>query len=215
MNRVIEITQSIISGKLISEFTFHHEIFGEGFYTAQISTKRASGQYDILPVMVSDRLINVHEDWMGRLIKVNGQLRSYNRHEDEKNKLLLFLFVREIEIFEDGTNLSNQDENSIMLEGFICKVPIYRETPLGREITDILLAVNRPYSKSDYIPCIAWGRNSRFASGLEVGTHIKVVGRFQSREYVKKFENGTQETRTAYEVSVSKLEVVKDEESNT
>ena len=133
-----------------------------------------------------------------------GQFRSYNRHEENKNKLVLSVFVREVNLLESEDEI--QRPNSIFLDGYICKEPVYRKTPLGREIADLLLAVNRPYGKSDYIPCICWGRNARFAESFAIGGHIQLWGRIQSREYQKKIDENEYEKRIAYEVSVSKME---------
>ena len=136
-----------------------------------------------------------------------SQFRSYNKHEECKNRLVLSVFVREIEFVEDSEEVEEDiKSNQIYLDGYICKEPIYRKTPLGREIADLLVAVNRSYGKSDYIPCICWGRNARFASGFEVGGHVQVWGRIQSREYVKKINEDEIEKRIAYEVSVSKID---------
>ena len=182
------------------------EVFGEGFYMVEVEVKRLSNSEDRIPLMISERLIDVTQDYTGEYIMVHGQFRSYNRHEEQKNRLVLSVFVREISFMEeepDGTKT-----NSIWLDGYICKEPIYRKTPLGREIADLLLAVNRPYGKSDYIPCICWGRNARYASGFEVGEHVQLLGRIQSREYVKRISDTETEKRIAYEVSVSKLEYV-------
>ena len=170
----------------------------------EVEVKRLSNSEDRIPLMISERLIDVTQDYTGEYIMVHGQFRSYNRHEEQKNRLVLSVFVREISFMEeepDGTKT-----NSIWLDGYICKEPIYRKTPLGREIADLLLAVNRPYGKSDYIPCICWGRNARYASGFEVGEHVQRLGRIQSREYVKRISDTETEKRIAYEVSVSKLE---------
>ena len=191
-------------GKVETEFSFSHEVFGEGFYMVEVEVKRLSNSEDRIPLMISERLIDVTQDYTGEYIMVHGQFRSYNRHEEQKNRLVLSVFVREISFMEeepDGTKT-----NSIWLDGYICKEPIYRKTPLGREIADLLLAVNRPYGKSDYIPCICWGRNARYASGFEVGEHVQLLGRIQSREYVKRISDTETEKRVAYEVSVSKLE---------
>ena len=154
--------------------------------------------------MISERLIDVTKDYTGEFIMVNGQFRSYNRHEEMKNRLILSVFVREITFVEE--ELDGAKTNQIFLDGYICKQPVYRKTPLGREIADLLLAVNRPYGKSDYIPCICWGRNARFASAFEVGEHVQVMGRIQSREYMKKITETESQKRVAYEESVSKLE---------
>lgn len=202
--RFIENNQVVIMGKIVSEFTFSHEVFGEGFYMVDISVQRLSDSSDIIPVMVSERLIDVTQDYVGEYIQIFGQFRSYNRHEEKRNRLVLSVFAREISFVEE--ELDKVKSNQIFLDGYICKTPVYRRTPLGREIADMLLAVNRPYGKSDYIPCISWGRNARFTSGFEVGGHVQVWGRIQSREYVKKLDDDTTEKRIAYEVSVSKLE---------
>lgn len=205
-DKVIENNQVVIMGEIVSDFTFSHEIFGEGFYMVDVSVERLSDSIDIIPLMVSERLLDVNGDYKGMYIVVNGQFRSYNRHEERKNKLVLSVFAREIEFVEEiGENTKS---NQIFLDGYICKDPIYRKTPLGREIADLLLAVNRPYGKSDYIPCICWGRNARFASNFEVGARCAVWGRIQSREYMKKLSEDQLEKRVAYEVSVSKLELV-------
>ena len=203
-DKIIENNQVSIMGKIVSGFTFSHEVFGEGFYMVDISVQRLSDSSDIIPVMISERLIDVTQDYEGEYIQIFGQFRSYNRHEEKKNKLVLSVFAREISFVEEECDKIKS--NQIFLDGFICKTPVYRRTPLGREIADMLLAVNRPYGKSDYIPCICWGRNARFTSGFEVGGHVQVWGRIQSREYVKRLEDESTEKRVAYEVSVSKLE---------
>lgn len=203
-DKVIENNQVAIMGEIVSDFTFSHEIFGEGFYMVDISVNRLSDSTDIIPVMVSERLLDVNDDYKGMKICIAGQFRSYNRHEERKNRLVLSVFAREIEFVEEISESAKT--NQIFLDGYICKAPIYRKTPLGREIADLLLAVNRPYGKSDYIPCICWGRNARFASGFEIGGHVQVYGRIQSREYVKKLSETEVEHRVAYEVSVSKIE---------
>ena len=172
-DKVIENNQVIIMGEIISDFQFSHEIFGEGFYMVDVNVPRLSDSCDVIPLMVSERLIDVNEDYRGQGIMVQGQFRSYNRHENvsgqglmmRKNKLVLSVFARELEFVDEMPESSKT--NQIYLDGYICKEPIYRKTPLGREIADLLLAVNRPYGKSDYIPCICWGRNARFASGLK------------------------------------------------
>lgn len=205
-DKVIENNQVTVMGEIVSGFSFSHEIFGEGFYMVNISVKRLSESYDVIPVMVSERLLDVSTDYIGNLICVNGQFRSYNRHEERKNRLVLSVFAREIE-FVDSVEESAKT-NQIFLDGYICKEPIYRKTPLGREIADLLLAVNRPYGKSDYIPCICWGRNARYAYNFKVGERCAIWGRIQSREYMKKLDEEHIEKRVAFEVSVSKLEVV-------
>ena len=205
-DKVIENNQVTVMGEVISDFAFSHEIFGEGFYMVDISVKRLSDSYDIIPVMVSERLLDVNADYKGMYICINGQFRSYNRHEEHKNRLVLSVFAREVDFIDEMEESSKT--NQIYLDGYICKEPIYRKTPLGREIADVLLAVNRPYGKSDYIPCICWGRNARYASQFKVGERCAVWGRIQSREYMKKLDEEHIERRVAFEVSVSKLEIL-------
>lgn len=204
IDKMIENNKVSIVGEIVSDFRFSHEVFGEGFYLVDVSVSRLSELSDVIPLMVSERLIDVSESEEGKLVAVSGQFRSYNRHEGTKNKLMLSIFVREWEYVEELHEVGKT--NQIFLDGFICKEPIYRKTPLGREIADLLVAVNRPYGKSDYIPCIAWGRNARYASGFDIGSRIQIWGRVQSREYVKKINEDELEKHVAYEVSVSKLE---------
>lgn len=191
-------------GVVASDFIFSHEVFGEGFYMVDVLVRRLSNSDDRIPLMVSERLVDVTRDYTGEYIMASGQFRSYNQHDEKKNRLVLSVFAREIDFVDEEPD--GAKTNHIFLDGYICKKPIYRKTPLGREIADLLLAVNRPYGKSDYIPCICWGRNARFAAGFEVGEHVQVLGRIQSREYVKRLTETETEKRIAYEVSVSKLE---------
>ena len=207
-DKIIENNPVTVIGEVVSEFTYSHEVFGEGFYMVELLVKRLSNSCDRIPVMISERLIDVTQDCRGEYLMVSGQFRSYNRHEETKNRLVLSVFAREIEFIEEEPDGART--NHILLEGYMCKRPVYRKTPLGREIADILLAVNRPYGKSDYIPCICWGRNARYASNFDVGEHVRIFGRIQSREYVKKLSETQTETRIAYEVSVSKLECVEE-----
>ena len=206
-------------GKVTGEKRFSHEIYGESFYVFDLSVARLSGNADIIPVTVSERLIKDEMLKEGNNLLVKGQFRSYNSYENERNRLILTVFAKDVieveENEEEENEMAKKDmiTNEVVLVGYICKKPIYRQTPFGREISDILLAVNRAYNKSDYIPCIAWGRNARLCQDLEVGTQVKIVGRVQSRTYEKKFEDGTVEQRVAYEVSVGSLEVI-DEKDN-
>lgn len=196
-------------GKVQSSSEFSHEVYGEGFYIIYIQVPRLSEAYDNIPVMFSERLINPDSIEDGQNIQVEGQFRSYNNYNNESgHKLMLTVFAREIEILTE--EVINKNPNQIHLNGFVCRKPVYRTTPFGREIADILLAVNRAYNKSDYIPCIAWGRNARFAGSFEVGDNIRVWGRIQSRTYQKKLSEDEVEERVAYEISVSKMEVVKE-----
>lgn len=199
-----------VAGQICSTFEYSHEIFGEGFYTVKLLVNRLSEATDEIPLLVSERLIDINRDYRGKLVKASGQFRSFNKHEENRNHLILSVFVRDIEFLETMEDIK---PNQIILDGFICKQPVYRMTPLGREICDILLAVNRSYGKSDYIPCICWGRNARFAGNLEIGSRIQLIGRIQSREYQKRVNESQIIRRVAYEVSVNKLEFhEKDEE---
>ena len=214
----LENNHLILVGKVPSDKRFSHEIYGEKFYIFDLEVPRLSGNADIIPITISERLLEAEELQIGKKITVEGQFRSYNSYQNERNKLVLTVFAKDVKFIE------NQDEeiqaskdfvsNEVTLNGYICKKPIYRQTPFGREIADLLLAVNRAYNKSDYIPCIAWGRNARFCENIEVGTEVKIVGRVQSRSYEKKYEDGTSEMKIAYEVSISSLEIVKEEDNN-
>lgn len=206
---VMENNFTSLSGKILSNPEFSHEIYGEGFYIITVEVPRLSDTYDYIPVMFSERLLPLDKFVIGKIVAVEGQFRSYNNYSSESgHKLLLTVFARDIVIVDSLDEV--KVPNSIYLNGFICKKPIYRTTPFGREIADILLAVNRAYNKSDYIPCIAWGRNARFASHFEIGDNIRIWGRIQSRNYQKKLSDGTVDERTAYEVSISKMEIIKD-----
>ncbi len=187
-------------GEIASEAKFSHEVYGEGFYELFVKVMRLSGQADILPVTISERLIQGNDFKIGSPICALGQFRSYNKLENGRSRLMLTVFVREIVANGEGKN-----PNSIVLSGYICKPPVYRTTPFNREIADLLVAVNRAYNKSDYIPCIAWGRNARFVQNLKVGDRVALSGRIQSREYQKRLSETETVTMTAYEVSVSKL----------
>ena len=193
-------------GEIVSDYVYSHEVYGEGFYMVDVSVSRLSNYVDCIPVMVSERLVNVKENDSGRYVYITGQFRSFNRHEEHKNRLVLSVFAREFELVDEPEE--DNPQNQIFLDGFICKEAVYRKTPLGREIADLLVAVNRSYGKSDYIPCICWGRNARFAAGFSVGSHVQIWGRIQSREYVKKISETEAQKRTAYEVSVSKIELL-------
>lgn len=197
-----------IAGRVHSDFEFSHEVYGEGFYHFEVEVYRLSDVSDILPVTISERIVDMANLQIGSWVYIAGQIRSYNNYveADKRNRLILTLFARDIEVLADAEEADDLNPNDVFLNGYICKPPIYRTTPFGREIADILLAVNRSYNKSDYIPCIAWGRNARFAGKLTVGSNIRVWGRMQSRAYQKRYENGDVIEKTAYEVSVSKVE---------
>ena len=191
-----------LCGVIVETPVFSHQTYGESFYTFIIGVERNSGYEDKLNVMISERLLNVYKLSVGDTALVSGQIRTYNEQVDGKNKLNIVVFARDMELvgFDEG------HFNQVYLEGFICKTPIGRVSPLGRRICDIMLAVNRMYNKSDYIPCIAWGRNAIFAEGLEVGNKISLTGRMQSREYRKRLDDGNVEQRVAFEVSILQLE---------
>lgn len=195
-----------VRGEILSSAKFSHEVYGEGFYEMEVMVKRLSGQADVLLITVSERLMQEKDLQVGKTISAIGQFRSYNKLVDNKSKLMLTVFVREI-----VENDVNKNPNTITLSGYICKEPIYRTTPFNREIADVLLAVNRAYNKSDYIPCIAWGRNARFVKNLQVGDFMTISGRIQSREYQKRFSDDDIRTMTAYEVSINKLSTEEEE----
>ena len=203
----LENNHLVLVGKIVSEKTYSHEIYGEKFYIFNLEVVRLSSTTDIIPITISERLLTELEVVVGKEVKVEGQFRSYNSYENERNRLILTVFAKEIEeiVREESEESKDEITNEVTVVGYICKKPIYRQTPFGREIADVLLAVNRAYNKSDYIPCIAWGRNARFCQNMEVGTEVKVVGRVQSRTYEKKYEDGTIENRIAYEVSIGRI----------
>ena len=215
-----ENTNLTLVGKVVSQKRFSHEIYGEKFYLFDIEIPRLSEISDVIPVTISERLIDDEKLQIGARALVKGQFRSYNSYENEKNKLILTVFAKDIVYEEELTEEEREDikkqqlSNEVVLMGYICKKPVYRQTPFGREIADILIAVNRAYNKSDYIPAIAWGRTARFCQNMEPGTEVKVIGRVQSRKYEKKYEDGTAETKVAYELSIGSLEVVNEKDSN-
>ena len=194
-------------GTMGSDCTFSHDVFGEGFYNFSLLVPRLSDAHDTLPITISERLMEGSKFAKGEDIGIIGQIRSYNNYieEEGRNRLILTIFAKDYEFKE---SFEKRNPNEVFLDGFICKPPIYRTTPFGREITDLLVAVNRSYNKSDYIPCIAWGRNARYASKLTVGDNIKLWGRMQSRIYQKKLSEEEVVEKTAFEVSVSRLEIV-------
>lgn len=202
----------MLVGKVTSEKKFSHEIYGESFFNFDLEIPRLSGISDIIPITISERLIANFDLSLGKQVVIEGQFRSYNTYEDSKSRLILTVFVKEIR--EKGEDEEIKVPNEVQLVGHICRKPIYRKTPFGREIADILVAVNRAYNKSDYIPCITWGRNARFCENVAVGTEVRIVGRVQSREYEKKHEDGTVEKKVAYEVSVASLEVANQEDNS-
>ena len=205
----------VLAGKVVSEKNYSHEIYGEKFYVFSLEVIRLSQATDIIPITISERLLTDVDISIGKEIKVEGQFRSYNSYENERNRLILTVFAKEISEVVHSDEEKEEITNTVELVGYICKKPIYRQTPFGREIADILLAVNRAYNKSDYIPCIAWGRNARFCQNMEVGVEVKITGRVQSRMYEKKHEDGTTEERVAYEVSIASMEVPEKETDET
>ncbi len=201
MDNFIENSNTVyLSGKVATEPTYSHQVFGEGFYECKLSVNRLSDQIDLIPITMSDRLVQLNDFKVGKDICIDGQFRSYNKIIDGKSKLMLTVFVREVLEYD-----SNNNPNSIEIIGYICKEPVFRTTPFKREICDILVAVNRAYNKSDYIPCITWGRNARYASSLVIGEKVALSGRIQSREYQKVMDSGATEIRVAYEISVSRI----------
>jgi single-stranded DNA-binding protein len=200
LNNKVEIVGEIVSG-----FNLSHRIYGENFYSFTLKVRRLSNSFDSIMVTTSERLLTDNKFQFGDIIHAKGQYRSYNNYSSVGNRLILTVFAQSIDLLD--VRFAKSTQNCIFLNGYICKPPVYRTTPFGREITDALLAVNRTYNKSDYIPCIAWGRNARFISTLVVGTNIHVWGRIQSRNYEKKISENEVVTKTAYEVSVNKIEI--------
>lgn len=199
---LMENNKVFLKGEVASSPVFSHEVLGEGFYELHLKVKRLSDNCDIVPVTVSERLLVDDNFAMGKTVSIKGQFRSYNKIIDGKSRLLLTVFVRSIIELDDSIN-----PNIVELSGYVCKEPIYRTTPFGREICDLLLAVNRAYNKSDYLPCIAWGRNARYVKGATVGQKVDIIGRIQSREYQKRLSDDEVQTKTAYEISISKIAI--------
>ena len=198
-----ENNQATIIGKIVSPFTLSHKKYGERFCLMDVFTKRLSDSGDRIPIMLSEQLVDVTQDYTGEFVKISGQFRSYNRHGRSKNRLLLAVFAREIVFLKEEPE--QMETNTLLLKGYLCKPPVYRKTPLGREITDLLIVVNRSY-RSDYLPCICWGRTARYASNLTIGTYVSITGRIQSREYIKRLTENLTEKRVAYEVSIIRME---------
>ncbi len=218
VTNLLENNHLVLVGKVTSDKTYSHEIYGEKFYIFNLEVPRLSQAVDEIPITISERLLTDIDLQIGKKLVVEGQFRSYNSYQNERNKLILTVFAKDVteaseEETEENEEAVPQVTNEVTLSGYICKKPIYRQTPFDREIADILLAVNRAYNKSDYIPCIAWGRNARFCQNMEVGTEVKITGRVQSRNYEKKHEDGSVETRVAYEVSIASMELVNEEDA--
>ena len=206
MNSNYQNNKVFVRGTIVSNYKFSHQYKDEKFYLFDLEVERKSGVLDILPVLVSERLVDVTEKIIGRTANIWGEFRSHNLHEEEKTKLILNIFCLEIEFCK---NLEDYDNNNkIEIQGFICKTPIYRTTPLGKRVADLLIAVNGQYSRSSYIPCLVWGRNAIFSQKLDVGTKLSLTGRIQSRNYEKKMPDGSLQSRTAYEVSAYILDVI-------
>ena len=203
VEHMLENNEVILVGKVVSDMKFSHKVYGEGFYTFELEVPRLSDSVDILPVTISERSLPANSNIKGKILEVLGQFRSYNQYEEGKNRLILTVFI--LEVKEVSSQELARNKNQIYLNGYVCKEPVYRTTPFEREITDLLLAVNRSYHKSDYIPCITWGRNARFAQNLRVGEQIQVWGRIQSRTYQKQIETGEVQTKIAYEISINKM----------
>ncbi len=189
-----------IAGKVVSEPKFSYEVFGEGFYEFNLEVKRLSDISDVIPVTISERLMQAENIIMGSNLAGVGQFRSYNKLIDGKSKLMLTVFIRELKEYDENIN-----PNQIEITGYVCKEPIYRTTPFKREIADVLIAVNRSFNKSDYLPCIAWGRNAKYVSTLNVGDKLEMVGRIQSRVYQKRIDENTVEEKVTYEISLNKI----------
>ena len=197
-----------LQGRVCQPLQFGHELFGEQFYVTTLSVPRLSGAEDVLPITLSERLLIDEPAQVGTLLTMEGQLRSYNKVIEGAGRLLITAFAQKL-----VSEANDENPNQVQMIGALCKPPSYRTTPFGREIADLMLAVNRSYGKSDYIPCITWGRTARYAANLKVGDKVRLVGRFQSRNYQKQLPDGTTLSKVAYEVSVSRLASLKDEVS--
>ncbi len=191
----------IACGKLEGAPVLSHEVMNEPFYTGTLVVKRLSGAVDRLPITLPGKLIADAHLPLDALLLVSGQVRSYNKVVEGAGRLMVTLFVQSLSLTND-----NETMNRVELTGALCKPPIYRSTPFGREICDMMIAVNRAFGKSDYIPCIAWGRNAQYASRFRVGDRVRVTGRLQSREYQKLTDNGEYVVRNAFEVSAFTLD---------
>jgi len=205
-NSLMKNNKVYISGEVVSDPVFSHEVYGESFFECNLKVERLSDTFDIIPITISERLLKDYHIKMGKQISGNGQFRSYNKLEEGKSKLLLTVFIKEIMPYAKKDN-----PNYIEIVGYVCKEPVFRVTPFNKEICDVLLAVNRSFNKSDYLPCIAWGRNARFVNTLSIGDKVVVSGRIQSRQYQKKIDNELV-TKTAYEISLSRIEAVREDQ---
>lgn len=206
ISEVHENNQVMIVGNITKQPVFNHEVFGEEFFLSEIAVERLSNYVDLIQVIISNRSLDMRENYVEREVEIKGQFQSYNQWVGNKSRLVLYVFAKEIKVINDSQQ--NNNTNSITLDGHICKPPIYRRTPLGREVADILVAVNRTYGRSDYIPCICWGRDARYVQTLGVGSHIKIGGRLQSREYKKWINESECVKHTAYEISVMTLKLI-------
>lgn len=202
-----------IVGEVATRPAYSHEVKRERFFELYVETERESGTYDRIPVLISERLPNAKKIWCGDRVGISGQFRSYSFKENGRKVLKLFVFAKDIEVYDNSC--VKKDDNRITVSGLICKKPTLRTTPKGRVLSDLLLAATRPlYRKTDYIPCVVWGRNAEYISRMKEGAFVEVAGRIQSREHTKILENGETETRTAYEVSVYSLFALKSEEDD-
>ncbi len=191
--------RGILVGTVAGEPTFSHENHGEDYYRLTLQVSRLSGVEDILHVIVSRTLLEECPAADGDQVEVTGEVRSYNNRSGQGSKLQIFLFAHQLAL------TGELPRNDVQLTGALCRPPVYRRTPMGREICDLLLAVNRRYGQSDYLPCIAWGSLARQCREMEVGDRISFSGRLQSRNYVKVID-GTEEKRTAFEISIMEMQ---------
>lgn len=194
----MELSQNQITlcGTLESAPCFSHENHGRKFYRFFIAVQRLSGTTDILPVLAGEDVLRACELCDAERIVIRGQIRSFNNKAPTGRRLIVCVYAQSILLTDDGF------ENEVFLTGTVCRAPVFRRTPLGREICDVMLAVNRPYHRADYIPCILWGRLAEQAAEYPVGTRLSLTGRMQSRTYVKILDSGS-EQRETYEVSVA------------
>lgn len=192
-----------LMGTVESTPQYSHSVMDENFYSFVLRVPRLSETDDLLPVTFSANIYDENIIKEGAKVRVKGQLRSYNKYSETKTRLILTVFAKDINISDDT---DEENPNEIFINGFICKKPVYRKTPFGREITDLIIAVNRAFNRSDYIPAIAWGKNALYCENLEVGSNVLLWGRLQSRNYNKRISENETQIRTAYELSITKIE---------
>lgn len=198
------INQVRLCGTMETAPGFSHENHGRQFYSFVLGVERLSGTVDRLRILADLELLEQADCAWGERVLVTGQIRSYNQISDTGRHLIISVYANGLELTDEAP------DNQVQLTGVLCRDPVYRRTPLGREICDGMLAVSRPCRRTDYLPCIFWGRTAREMARLTSGARISLTGRLQSREYTKLLEDGSSLRRTAYEISAVTAELTKD-----